>query len=930
MVWIGMMRTTIFCGIFLLVLSRSAPAAQVVRVHEPERDGDQVVFRIEVADAQKVFIAGSFNNWADNQNGNVTDEKYALQKIGDTLYEKRMEIAPGEHKFKFVIDAGQWISPDGFKKDQDENAIIYISENREVSKFPPAAGLSTRPMYDVPASDEETPSARPFLGWFPVQAVNSGEEAVLDLHRFYEPGRRDRLKISQDSRVAVAFDSEKFQLHLQVSPDYSGLLDVPVWALDDAGDSAAGVITISAVRRGIHLFSYKPFAAPKKIVAAGSFNDWNQDKTPMKDPDGDGRYEARVWLDPGVHLYKFVADGNWLPDPENPDTTPDGFGGFNSTIRIEGADAGKAPYIYADHETETDIEIAILDGDESIRDVSVVIQAPSGLNFIGTHERIGNRIRVHREGTPKGSWIRVIVADRRGRASNIVRCRLSDTPAFEWQDGVIYFVFTDRFSNGDTSNDRPVDHKDLLWPANYHGGDFRGIRKRLEEGYFEKLGVNVLWLAPIHKNPDVAHQEYLAPYRWYSGYHGYWPVSSTDVEPRFGDSAELQALVDESHRRGIRVIVDLVLNHVHDSHPYRVLHPGWFGSLTLPDGSRNLRRWDEHSFTTWFEPFLPKFDFSNRDAVRALIDESVGLARGARLDGFRLDAVKHIPPSFWRKFRGGFRETLERERGERVFMVGETFRDRQGIMSFVGPNMLDGQFDFPLYDTVKSVFALEQSGFADLESSLSATERIYGKETLMSPLIGNHDKSRFMAFADGDLPDPTEPDEEEAGWTRPPKVDRPERYRRLKMAQTFLMTIDGVPMVYYGDEFGLSGAGDPDNRRDMRFEEGLSSHEKDALAHFAAVTRVRREHPALRYGSRRAVLVEPDRYAYVRSHFDDRVLVAFNRSADTASLTLYVAPELPDGAYANLLDGRPLAVQDGKINMDMAGGTSAIVVRKPD
>jgi glycosidase len=204
----------------------------------------------------------------------------------------------------------------------------------------------------------------------------------------------------------------------------------------------------------------------------------------------------------------------------------------------------------------------------------------------------------------------------------------------------------------------------------------------------------------------------------------------------------------------------------------------------------------------------------------------------------------------------------------------------------------------------------------------------YGKETLMSALIGNHDKSRFMAFADGDLPDPSTSDEEEIGWTKPPQVDSPTSYQYLKLAISFVLSIDGVPMMYYGDEVGLTGAGDPDNRRMMPLEADLTAEQKSVRQHFANVAALRHAHPALRYGNRRPLVAEGDRYAFVRRHLDDAVLAVWNRGKSEANFSLSVSPEMPDGTYSDALSDRTLVVQDGKTTFQVPPLTSAFFILK--
>jgi len=588
-----------------------------------------------------------------------------------------------------------------------------------------------------------------------------------------------------------------------------------------------------------------------------------------------------------------------------------------------------SPTVFAESQLPGLITFRI-SSDSPITRISAVLERPDGSSSLTPFALLnGASGRVPTSELADGSWIRVVAADDQGRVSRAIRAQVRPKEGFQWQDGIIYYAFTDRFVNGDHSNDKPVKDPAVLPQANYYGGDFEGIQQKIEEGYFKKIGVNVIWLAPLNRNPDGAWKEFLPPYRSYTGYHGYWPVSETEVEPRFGGEAGLKDLVGTAQQNGIKIIADLVLRHVHIENPLWKEHPDWFGSLTLPDGRKNLRLWDEQQFTTWFEEFLPGFDFDKPEPVAFLISNAETWAEKFGLDGYRLDAVKHIRYSFWPKFRSAMRGMEEADRKSPMYFVGETFMDRKGIMSFVGPNMLDGQFDFPLYDSIMDVFAKGQKGFADLEKSLSESETIYGKETLMSPLIGNHDKSRYMAFADGDLPDPKIAKEEEVGWTKPPRVDNPASYEKLKLAISFLLSIDGVPMVYYGDEVGLTGAGDPDNRKMMPLESELGTEQKSVRDHFSKMTALRSSHPALRYGSRRLLVADDNRYAFVRRHFDDKVLAVWNKGNETAGFDLQVGPEMPDGPCSDALaGGGTIQVKSGRAKFSLAPMRSAFFVPK--
>ena len=759
-----------------------------------------------------------------------------------------------------------------------------------------------------------------FLGPVPVQYVKPGSTITLDFHRFYQPTKTSQFITVGADALQVSFDRKTQQLQVKVESAARGLIDLP-FEIKDGDTTKQGVITFAVRSPQQHEFVYRPAGQATKVCVSGSFNGWAKDSIELQ-ADESGVFRKTVPLEPGTYTYKFVVDDKWTPDESNPLHESDGFGGNNSVVKIGSAEYEKQLSIYADELTQDKLVIRGADAAE-IRSISAIVEVPDGSSRVlpTTTNALEGTIPV--AGLPEGSWIRVIAVDAGLRASNVIRCSLGDATTFRWQDAIMYYALTDRFRNGDKRNDHPVANEKVKAPANFHGGDWRGIEEKIKDGYFKRLGINTIWIAPLNENPNVAYQEYPEPHRWYTGYHGYWPVSPTKVEPHFGDPRALQSLVRTAHENGLKVIADLVLHHVHTEHPWWKEHRDWFGSLDLPDGTKNLRRWDDYQFTTWFEPFMPTFNFANKAAVSALIDNAAWWANEYDLDGFRLDAVKHIPPEFWWQFRSALREKVEAKRGRALYLVGETFMDRGGIASFVGPNMLDGQFDFPLYDSIKDCFADGKIGLDLLESSLEASESTFGKESLMSPLIGNHDKGRFMAYADGDLPDPKGAKDEEVGWSAPPKVDDLASYSKIQLAEAFLLSVDGVPMIYYGDELGMTGAGDPDNRRDMRFDNDVTPAEQKVLHNFENLTQIRARHPALRNGSHRAVVVEKDMLAFVRAQLGDRVLCVFNRAANTVERQFQVGPELADGSYTDELGGAIATVKDGRMTVKIAPRSAA-------
>lgn len=776
---------------------------------------------------------------------------------------------------------------------------------------------------EVPAGtvvSPKLPTGAAFLGAPPLLRLQAGNTAEIDLRRYGNPGTTHRFATASVPGIAASIDHLNHRLYLRVDRDARGLQRVPLRleALD-GGSTIQSSLPVAIDAVPVQTFELEGWQDAGRVSVVGNFNDWNAGAHPMERVEG--RWRTRVPLRAGQYDYKFVIDDHWMPDPGNPQTGPDGHGGSNSLLTIEGSQA-TAPVLFV---SSVDTDRVRVQADpsplkviaEALPDSGAIIDLPVSVQ--------GSSIEVATASAPDGALVRVIAEGADGQVGLPAIAFAGGVQGDIWQDDIIYYAFTDRFYDGDPSNTVKVNNPEVLEMANYFGGDFQGIEAKLRDGYFDELGVNVLWLAPLNENPDDAWAEYLPPYRHYTGYHGYWPVSRFGVEPRFGGESGLRSLINAAKGRNLKVLADLVLKHVHSTNPIRSERPELFGQLELSDGSRNLRRWNDRPFTTWFEPFLPAFDFRNPESIDFLLEDATYWIEQYGLDGYRLDAVKHIRPDFWWRFRSRMRDAFP---DANHYFVGETFQDRAGISDFVGPNMLDGQFDFPLYDVIIPTFAQGSTGFDVLENALRQSEESYGRSVRMSPLLGNHDKPRFMAYADGDLPDPQEPDEEEVGWSRHIVVDNPEAYNKLKMAMTFLMTIDGVPMIYYGDEIGMTGAGDPDNRRMMRFGDAVSEPEAAVRTHFSKLAHARRAHPALYLGSRRVLEAAEHRYAYLRAHVSDRALVAFNRSAEVVTYRFDLSPEVGNASLTDIISGATLEVRDGQARFELEPMQSAVFLNK--
>ncbi len=470
--------------------------------------------------------------------------------------------------------------------------------------------------------------------------------------------------------------------------------------------------------------------------------------------------------------------------------------------------------------------------------------------------------------------------------------------AFDWRDAVMYFAMVDRFNNGDPSNDAPV--AGVEGPGNYLGGDFVGLTQKIEEGYFERLGVNTLWLTSPLDNADNANPG--ADGHAYSGYHGYWPKDLTAAESKLGTEAELKKLVDTAHAHGLQVLIDYVMNHVHSDSPTYAAHPDWFWPNDNGHGGNCVCgggcSWDTDRLRCWFDSFLPDFNFQNGEARRFSVENAVSWAKRIGIDGFRLDAVKHIETSWLTDVRARIQGEVAWD--QKFYMVGETFDgSRDLIRSYVNPDtMLDGQFDFPLRGQILASILRRDGQMGDLAGFLSSNDGFYGPGSVMSTFLGNHDVPRAIELAeDNPLFGAWDGGKDRAWFDQPDQPRSRNPYERLTVAYTLLFALPGIPMLYYGDEVGMAGAGDPDNRRFMQWS-NYTANQTFLRDRIAGLAKARAAHAALRRGTRTQLGVSADALVYKMSTAGDTVFVVLNRG-DTPQ----TAVNLPAGDYKDLLTG---------------------------
>lgn len=740
--------------------------------------------------------------------------------------------------------------------------------------------------------------------------LNTGDNTVHTEDFVMSPADIDSVTAS-DPSVACLLSADKLTVNLHATENMPPMVDVRIWI--------GGVPYAVPARKSDkidYVFTWNPNGqTPKRVQIAGQMNNWVPSLTPDLQPNADGLYEVTLHISPGTYLYQMNIDGDQNHDANNPAKVDNGYGKFNSIMQVEGHE--KLFPVLTTHKIGCG-KIDLTYSNE-VADVYAYWQnyrLPCRFVGIGSGKIT---VEIPQEADQlERSYLRIWAANAYGVGNDIlvplrygqVLTDMAQTERTDKHTDIIYFMLVDRFKNGNPQNDRPMNRPDVNPKADYQGGDLEGIKQKIDDGYFARLGVNTLWISPLNQNPFEPYSYDAVGKTKFAGYHGYWPISSSQVDVRFGTNDELKTLVSDAHAHGINILLDYVANHVHELHPLYWSHPEYATPLYLPDGRMNRGLWDEQRLTTWFDVFMPSLDFGNPEVVAMMSDSAVYWMKEFGIDGFRHDACKHVNEEFWRAVTYKLKQIDPKGN---FYQIGESYGSAELMASYVNSGMLDGQFDFNVYDEAASAFNGYSGGtLTRLSNILHSSLKIYGAHNLMGYISGNHDKPRFMAMASGDLK--VGEDAKAATWTREIGITDSVAYDKLALFHAFNLTIPGVPVIYYGDEIGMTGANDPDCRRMMRFDQ-WNRREQHLFEQVSTLNHLRRNNAALVYGDFVPLAVTDTTWAYGRKFFDTEAIVCLNNSA--AEVTLNVPLDRLDGCNLSATFGHTFDIEEGQLRITL-------------
>ncbi len=664
----------------------------------------------------------------------------------------------------------------------------------------------------------------------------------------------------------------------------------------------------------VHTFEFRPETPVRSVNVAGTFNGWNKDANALQ-LGADGVWRAALPLAFGRQEYKFVLNGEqWIPDPKAP-AQNDGNG--NSVLLVLPPDyarpASPSDGVIARSALQHKMSAPDLNFDRGRlklvlrvrpRDVQSVRLRANGKVVPMMLE---SRDDLYARYSASLSWDRkrdvnyafelqdgakTFQFGANGLGQNVRPFRLNaktfepfEVPAWVEQT-VFYQIFPDRFENGDKKND-PADV--VAWNskptnANRFGGDVAGVRQHID--HLQNLGVSGVYFNPVFDSPSN---------------HRYDAQDFKRLDPQFGTNAEFALLTRELQSRGIKTVMDFVFNHTATTFPpfadvrkngANSTYKDWYFIQSFPVEVK-----DKPNYTSWYGyPSMPKLNLLNPPTRDYMLNLVNFWKREVPLAGLRLDVANEVEPRFWRDLR-----VRTKSLDPQTWIVGEVWGDGS---PWLRGDQWDSAMNYQFRDACLGFFAEGKTSPTAFSSRLMS---VYGSvapqvSRNMMNLLSSHDTPRFLTLCGGNG-------------------------ELARLGATLQMTWVGAPSVYYGEELGMEGGADPDNRRPMQWP--LATPANPMLRHYKRLIELRRQSRALQSGDPQILLADDSAntlvFARVLPH--DVALVALNRSDQTRTVKVPLPPNLAKRAanYTDGLSGQKITISKNSLTISLAPLSAAVL-----
>ena len=463
---------------------------------------------------------------------------------------------------------------------------------------------------------------------------------------------------------------------------------------------------------------------------------------------------------------------------------------------------------------------------------------------------------------------------------------------FDWDEAVIYFAVTDRFFDGDASNNDAYGVGDYntgeKGGSSYHGGDFAGLNQKLD--YLKDLGVNTIWITPIVENITEDQHDNKTDTATY-GYHGYWASDFTKLNKHLGTEQQFKALLDAAHSKGMKIMVDVVLNHAgYGTEDYfnSILTDADGNSISMIRDSNNTISGDD-KYDSLSD--LPDFVTENKAVTDQLVTWQTEWMSKYSIDYYRVDTVKHVETTTWEAFKNSLTKV-----NPDFKMIGEYsgagYANNAGEL---GTGTMDALLDFDFNDFAENFVT---GNISSVESSLQKRNGAINNTATMGSFLSSHDEDSLQYKLVNES-----------------KLSEEEAYNLMKVAATLQITAKGQPVLYYGEEIGQGGANNwplQTNRRDFDWTE-LEKQKADSNSiynHYKTMLAIRNTYTDVFARGNRSTVAASDAEGYEvisRSYGNSTLYVGMNVKEAEKEVVIPVA-ESAGTVLKNLYDGKTYTV----------------------